>query len=654
MTPDGVITKGKVSFDEAVDIAKKGTHCGMCKIDFLESGLCPAGQKHGFIAYWPEGRMEILKALAEDRLKPTEKLFEIANSCSLCGFCDRQCNFAMHLRPEKVAGALKDYVDNMDRSQIQTVSDDDIVRGLREIVGEEWATNDPVILTAYRRSIIIEEADLDFYVVMPENTEQVSKIIKFANKNNIPYMARGGGTLLSFAIAPTILSKAIGLEKGIIIDLLRLKKFEVDIESQTATVGAGITAYELQKEVYKHGFRVNLAEAGAHVCSNIASTGICTTWSNYYGQSTDNYIDLEFVDDEGNVFRYSDKDVPNPYAAEHGFTSLSLTPPGIITEAIMKLHNRFEDEESFLVPFENLKDALDLALKLAKETVGYSLAVLGRKYVAEFICPTPQVAKDFEYILTNYMRMNYAVDIICNKRDKEYIEGMVDCIIDQPMMKKLILGSPKLVSLKDSEFLKILSEEENPLKALFAGPMKKHLEEGLDASPEQISKVYDEDLQEFFRTIYSKPEMTDLVWLHSFRIFPSRLMRQRQFIPRGGIIWTAYNNIVDFVKMLQDLGVKYNLENGLGYIAFWDKGTWAQLEFDYFYDHNDPDAIKRTNKAILESLEKTLHFNGIFSDLHFYFKGLFRKEHVLYPIPKAINEEEQILFKELIESILGE
>jgi len=320
----------------------------------------------------------------------------------------------------------------------------------------------------------------------------------------------------------------------------------------------------------------------------------------------------------------------------------------------MKLHTKIEDEESFLVPFENLKDALDLALKLAKQSVGYSLAVLSRKYIAEFICPTPQVAKDFEYIAEKFMRLNYAVDIISNNRDKKYIEEMVDCIIDQPMMKTLMLGSPKLVSLKDSEFLKILSEEENPLKALFAGPMKKHLEEGLDASPEQISKVYDEDLQDFFKNVYSRPEMTDLVWLHSFRIFPSRLMRQRQFIPRGGIIWTAYNNIVDFVKMLGDLGDKYNLENALGYIAFWDMGTWAQLEYDYFYDHNDPDAIKRTNKAILESLEKTLMFNGIFSDLHFYFKGLFRKEHVLYPIPKAITKEEQILFKELIESVLGE
>ncbi len=33
----------KKSLDDAVAIAKKGTHCGMCRIDFLGTGLCPSG-----------------------------------------------------------------------------------------------------------------------------------------------------------------------------------------------------------------------------------------------------------------------------------------------------------------------------------------------------------------------------------------------------------------------------------------------------------------------------------------------------------------------------------------------------------------------------------------------------------------------------------
>jgi hypothetical protein len=61
MTSDKVIAVEKISFKDAVEIAKKGTHCGMCRFDFLGSGVCPAGRKKGFLAYWPQGRMEIVK-----------------------------------------------------------------------------------------------------------------------------------------------------------------------------------------------------------------------------------------------------------------------------------------------------------------------------------------------------------------------------------------------------------------------------------------------------------------------------------------------------------------------------------------------------------------------------------------------------------------
>jgi len=134
------------------------------------------------------------------------------------------------------------------------------------------------------------------------------------------------------------------------------------------------------------------------------------------------------------------------------------------------------------------------------------------------------------------MKLRYVVDVICDKDDKKIVEEMAEYTIDQPFMRTLMLGSPKLALLKDSEFMKILSEGENPLKAIFAGPMKKHFEKGLDASPEQMSKVYDKDLQDFFKKIYSKSEMTNVVWLHAFRILPSRLMRQQMTMGPGGAI----------------------------------------------------------------------------------------------------------------------
>ena len=654
MASGNLIASQKTSFKEAVDIAKKGTHCGMCRFDFLGSGVCLAGRKKGFLAYWPQGRMEIIKQLDSGRVKPTEKLKDIVDSCNLCGFCDKQCNFTTQLRPEKVARALKEYVESLDKSEFQQVPEDEILQGLRKIVGEEWATNDPVIISSYTMTIIPKENKLNYYVVMPENAEQISKIVKFANINNIPYQPRSGGTAFS-AAAPTILVKGLSLEKGIIIDMYRLRKLEIHTESQTATVGAGITMFELQEEALKHKLRALAAEAGAHVCSNILTTGIISTWGNKYGAFADNFIDLITVDEEGNIQKHSDCDRKNPYSTESGFTNLNLSPDVIVTEATVKLHPVWDDEEAVLIPYDNIRDAYRLLIKLGKRDVGLSLSVLSRKYLAEFLSPTLQISKDFNYVCKNYLKLNYVVAVICNKDNKKIIEDMVEYTIDESLMKSLILGAPRFSELRDSEFLKILSEEEDPLKAIFAGPMRKHLEKALDPSPEQVAKVFDEDLQDFFKKVYSKPEMTDVVWLHAFRILPTRMMRQQMFMGPGAAMWTGdEDHYIDWIKMFDDMGEKYKLEHSLGFIAPLDHGKFAYMEYDYYYDHNNPDECERISKSLIESMKKTLIMGKGLTILNYLFKGIYRKEHVLYPVPKGLSKEEEELFDELIDTVLGD
>ncbi len=654
MTQLKVMTLKKTSFEDAFAIAKKGTHCGMCRIDFLGTGLCPSGKKYGFLAYWPQGRMELIKHLCEGTIKPTEKLIEIANSCTLCGICDKQCNFATQLRPEKVAQAIKDYAASLDKNKLQSVPEDAIVKGLQQIVGEKWATNDPVIIASYVRSIIPPGVPLDFYIVMPETSEQVSRIIQFANTQNIPFLPRSGGTALSVA-SPTVLANATNLERGIVIDLLRLKKLEIHPESSTAVVGAGVTSFELQKEAYKHHLRVNVAEAGAHVCANIATTGIVTTWGNTYGCFADNFIDLVLVDNDGTIKTHHDMEIANPYSVDNGFANISLSPSYIITETTVKLFPVFDDEEAVMVPFDNVEDALDAVLELGRRGVGLSLAVLSYKYLAEFICPTRQIATDFEDVCKNYLKLRYVLDVVCKKEDKKIVEEIAGYTIDQSMLKTLILGSPKLASLKDSEFMKILSEEDDPLRAIFAGPMKKHLEQGLDATPANIAMVYDADLQEFFKKIYSKPEFTNVVWLHAFRILPSRLMRQRMAMGPGGAVWAGDKaHILKWIKMFSDVGDKHHLEHALGFISPLDHGKFIYIEYDYFYNHNDPNAASRISKTLLETTEQSLVMGNIFTLINYLFKGIYRKEHVLYPLPKGLTPEEDTIFRDVLHSLLGD
>jgi UDP-N-acetylenolpyruvoylglucosamine reductase len=652
MTQDETIANKKTDLQEAVTIADKGTHCGMCKIDFLGSGICPSGKKNGFAAYWPEGRMEIVKALYSDKLKPTEELKKIANSCTVCGICDKQCNFTTHLRPEKVAKALKDYVNKLDDKEFKKFPKDKTLQELRSIVGENWASNDPAIIVSYTKTIIVPDAGVNFYVVMPETTEEVAEIVKYADNNNIPYLPRGNGTLLSMFIE-TLLAKAVSLEKGIIFDLRRLKKIEIDEENKTATIGVGVTAFELQKEAYKHGMRALVAEAEAQVCVNIASVGIISTWGNTYGWGSDNFIEATLIDSKGNIIHHSDEELTNPYSTNNSFTNLTLTPSTIITEAKVKLHPIFDDEEAVLVPFETLDEALDLAMELAKRRVGLSLAVISSKYLSEFISPTNEIAEDFEYITKNYLKFNFIVDVVCDKYDKMIVEDLAEITIDQKMMRTLILGSPRFASLKDSEFLKILSEEKNPLKAIFAGPMKSHLEKALDPSPKQIAKVYDEDLQDFFEKIYSKPEMTDVVWLHAFRILPSRLMRQRMFMLRGGYIVADKKKILDLNDMLKTVGDKYKLPNALGFISFLENGKFAFVEYDYYFDHLDPDSHNRLNQSIVESLQLQLKIKGLLPIEYVFHKGLFRKEHLFYPMPNGLSDDELKILGEMVQTVVG-
>jgi len=641
-----------MKLSDVLETTQKEPHCGMCKVDFLGTGVCPAGKKHGYVAYWPEGRMELARALAEHEVQPTEALLDIVNSCDLCGICDRQCYFITQRRPTQAHQAMKEYVKTLTPAMIQPVVEDDVVKDLRAIVGKEWATNDPIIIASYTRSVLRQPATGKFYIVMPKTKEEIVEIVKLAEKYKIPYLPRGNGTFFG-VVLQTLLAEPATIEQGIIIDLLRMKEIRIDPESITATIGPGVTSFELQKAAHAHKLRANVAEAESHVCANAQNLGIITTWSNTYGWGTDNFIDAEYIDATGTVMHLSDKDIPNPYASDQGLLSLSLIPTIIVTQLTLKLHQILDDEEAVFITFTNLSDALDMAHDLAQRNIGISLAVLSRKYLTEFISPTHEIAEDFNMIAEKYLKMNYIVDVICDKHSKKIVEGLADVSFGHEMVKSLILGSSKIASMKDSSLLKMISEEENPLKAVFGGPLRKHFEKGLASSPKELVKSFDKDLQGFFEKLYSKPELTDPVWLHSFRILPCRMERKHMWMYRGGYMPGDKKTILKVVDALEKPAQEYNINGAFGFLSYLERGKLAHLEYDYYYDHTDPDARKRVNKAIVESWRRQFSIKGVTPLEFICSKGLHKKEHILYPFPEGLSKEDLEHFEELIESLFG-
>ncbi|MBN1294159.1 MAG: hypothetical protein JXB48_20155, partial [Candidatus Latescibacteria bacterium] len=132
----------------AIFTASQCRHYAMCKIDFLETGVCPEARDRHFVSFYPQGRMDIYYALSQQKIPFTQRLFEITDTCNLCGICDKQCYFITGLRPMTVMKALKDYVRVM-RKNGQALTypvEDDILKEFRKITGKQWTSNDPADL----------------------------------------------------------------------------------------------------------------------------------------------------------------------------------------------------------------------------------------------------------------------------------------------------------------------------------------------------------------------------------------------------------------------------------------------------------------------------------------------------------------------------
>ncbi|MGZ5498475.1 MAG: FAD-binding oxidoreductase, partial [Candidatus Aminicenantales bacterium] len=183
--------------DDVLKIAKNCRHYAMCKIDFLGSGVCASGLERHYVSYYPEGRMDLYAALAEHKIPVTEKCLDIAASCDLCGKCDYQCYFVTEMRPTRVMAALKDLVAAhvQGGGRVEKAPQDPLLRDIRQIVGEEWATNDQAVTVTYSHDPgPMTQARVPAYVVLPRTKEEISALVKLFKAHSLPWVVRGNGS----------------------------------------------------------------------------------------------------------------------------------------------------------------------------------------------------------------------------------------------------------------------------------------------------------------------------------------------------------------------------------------------------------------------------------------------------------------------------
>ena len=608
--------------NDALKTAKNCRHYAMCKIDFLDTGLCKSGAEKHYVSFYPQGRMDLYAALAENRIPVTEKCIEIADTCDLCGICDYQCYFVTEMKPSLVMKALKEHIKlHLDSGgEILVAESDNILDELKEIVGDYWATSDRAIALTYSHDPSpLGGPRMPEYVIMPDSTSEISAVIKALNRHKTPYAVRGNGSsVMGFVMS-----------EGAVIDLGRMKSIEFDEKNWMVKVGPGVSAFELQKAAVKRGFRVNVAEPSALVCANIMCSGIFSLFSASYGTAADNYIDAEFVGHDGEVFRLSDKSAPNLFA----YKKEDSTVPGICSSASIRLHPVTSDEGAAFVPFDSLEGALDFARDCAMRRIGLAIGVLGGEYLSVFLSPTMKLAAEVKDIFREKLKIEYLVLVIGDKYALRSLKEMGFNYFDNRMMRILNLGLPSLSSVKWLDIIDELSAEK-PYSYLGLKHFPDLAELALAPSPANLVRDVDPELRSFFEKLYSKPEMTDPVWLNMFRIVSSRMGREKHVIPM--IIYLPVDNklISEINSEFKRIADSHGLKNDYGFITPLDDGKRCVFEYDYYLDQNDPNERIKMQEAMMEAgmmIERFSAETGTVTWIRYVFsQGFSRKESFLY------------------------
>jgi glycolate oxidase len=222
----------------------------------------------------------------------------------------------------------------------------DIVADMRLIVPGEGVVDTVAGMRVFESDGLTAYRQLPLVVVLPSNTQQVSRILKYCNDRNIRVVPRGSGTSLSGGALP--------LEDAVLLVMSRFNAIlEIDLLNRVVVAQPGVTNLGITTAVEQSGFYYAPDPSSQIACSiggNVAenSGGVhCLK----YGLTANNVLGIEMVLMNGDVIRLGGKHLDSEGYDLLGVMTGSEGLLGVVTEVTVRVLRKPETARALLIGF---------------------------------------------------------------------------------------------------------------------------------------------------------------------------------------------------------------------------------------------------------------------------------------------------------------
>jgi glycolate oxidase len=225
-------------------------------------------------------------------------------------------------------------------------------RELETIVGGGGVLSDPEELLVYESDGLTLFRALADFIVFPRSADEVAAVVKLANRERLPFVARGAGTGLSGGCLPA--------EGGLVLSLMRMNRvLEVDYDNHIAVVEPGLVNLHLSWAVGPRGYYYAPDPSSQQACTiggNIANnSGGPHTLK--YGVTVNHVLGLEVVMPDGEIVWLGGRtrdalgyDLTGVFVGSEGTF-------GIATKIVVRIMRKPQAVKTVLAVFDRVEDA---------------------------------------------------------------------------------------------------------------------------------------------------------------------------------------------------------------------------------------------------------------------------------------------------------